>query len=616
MGGSSIIIYMEQTVKNTLAESVRACQNCKNQFTIESEDFQFYEKIKVPPPTFCPECRLQRRLAWINSRTLYSRSVDGKSAISMYAPDKKYNIVEDKKWWNDTFDLINFGQEYNFNVPFFQQFDALLKRVPLPHLQRNYPTFENSDYCNAASYLKNCYLVFGADRSENVSYSNGVVEVRDSTDITFSYKSELCYECLVTEQCYHCFFCQDVENSSDMIFSQDCIGCNNCVGCFGLRNKSYHIFNQPYLKEEYKRKVEEFSIGSFEALEKLRNQAEEFFILQPHKFMHGRSNSDVSGDYIYHSKNVHHGAKVHHAENCKYVFILDYFTGGTANSYDYSWFGNNAELMYDTAWCGLGVSNIRFSVWNYDAMDLQYCYGCHNSQHLFGCVGLRNKKYCIFNKQYTKEEHEALVFKIIEHMNAMPYQDKKGRVYRYGEFLPVELSPFNYNETMAHEFVPQTRKQLEEIGYSWGDRTERNLTAQMSYKDLPDHINDVPNDLVGKLILCRAFEEDENSALEHNCTKVFKMTPQELSFYRRLGLPLPRLCPNSRYYQRLKQWNILKLWHRICTCSGEKSDNGVYQNTTKHFHDTEHCPNEFETSYAPDRPEIVYCESCYNAEVV
>ena len=29
----------------------------------------------------------------------------------------------------------------------------------------------------------------------------------------------------------------------------------------------------------------------------------------------------------------------------------------------------------------------------------------------------------------------------------------------------------------------------------------------------------------------------------------------------------------------------------------------------------QNCKKEFETSYAPDRPEIVYCESCYNKEV-
>ena len=41
-----------------------------------------------------------------------------------------------------------------------------------------------------------------------------------------------------------------------------------------------------------------------------------------------------------------------------------------------------------------------------------------------------------------------------------------------------------------------------------------------------------------------------------------------------------------------------------------------YQNTVEHSHHKGKCPNEFETSYAPDRPEIVYCEQCYQAEVI
>jgi RNA polymerase subunit RPABC4/transcription elongation factor Spt4 len=33
------------------------CQNCKKDFNIEPDDFSFYEKMKVPVPTWCPECR-------------------------------------------------------------------------------------------------------------------------------------------------------------------------------------------------------------------------------------------------------------------------------------------------------------------------------------------------------------------------------------------------------------------------------------------------------------------------------------------------------------------------------------------------------------------------------
>ena len=60
-------------------------------------------------------------------------------------------------------------------------------------------------------------------------------------------------------------------------------------------------------------------------------------------------------------------------------------------------------------------------------------------------VKLKQKKYCILNKQYTKEEYEKLVPKIKKHMNEMPYIDKKGRIYKYGEFKNHDFIHFNFN---------------------------------------------------------------------------------------------------------------------------------------------------------------------------
>ena len=37
----------------------KICQNCKKDFIIEPEDFNFYEKIKVPLPTFCADCAIR-----------------------------------------------------------------------------------------------------------------------------------------------------------------------------------------------------------------------------------------------------------------------------------------------------------------------------------------------------------------------------------------------------------------------------------------------------------------------------------------------------------------------------------------------------------------------------
>ncbi|KKT90642.1 MAG: hypothetical protein UW91_C0052G0013 [Parcubacteria group bacterium GW2011_GWF2_45_11] len=99
----------------------KTCQNCKSGFTIEPEDFAFYEKIHVPPPTFCPDCRLQLRLLFRNERTFYKRKCDlcGKNMISSYAPEYTYPVYCQKCWWSDKWDPYQYGREYDFSKPFF-----------------------------------------------------------------------------------------------------------------------------------------------------------------------------------------------------------------------------------------------------------------------------------------------------------------------------------------------------------------------------------------------------------------------------------------------------------------------------------------------------------------
>src|SRR3990167_8840834 len=107
-------------------KETRICQNCKKDFVIENEDFNFYEKIKVPPPTFCPECRMIRRFLWRNERALYKRPCNvpkhTEEIISMYSPDVPSVVFDQKYWWTDGWDPLEYEQEYDFNIPFLSQF--------------------------------------------------------------------------------------------------------------------------------------------------------------------------------------------------------------------------------------------------------------------------------------------------------------------------------------------------------------------------------------------------------------------------------------------------------------------------------------------------------------
>jgi len=223
------------------------------------------------------------------------------------------------------------------------------------------------------------------------------------------------------------------------------------------------------------------------------------------------------------------------------------------------------------------------------------------------------------NKQYLKEEYyEELIIKIKSYMNTKPYKDKTGIIYKYGEFFPIELSPFGYNETVANEYFPMTKEEIQAKGYKYTDikKYKGEYKVTMRTQDIPDHIKNVGNKILEEVIECANVHNEEEKKDVCKGVGAFKIIPQELEFYKKQNFPIPRLCPDCRHFERIKQRNPLKLWHRKCTCGGKKSDNNVYDNIVEHFHKAVHCPNEFETTYAPERKEIVYCEPCYLSEVV
>ncbi len=593
------------------------CQNCKNQFTIEPEDFNFYKKIDVPAPTWCPECRLIRRLLWRNERYLYKRSCGlcGKIHLAMYPADAPYVVFCSPCWWSDTWDSLKYGREYDFSEPFFKQFEKLLKSVPLQDLWTNYLNMENSDYNNLASMLKNCYMLFHADNDDGCSYGSGVKFSKDSVDNTMLQHSELCYECVNVVRGYKNYYSVDCYECRNIYFCKNCVNCTDCVGCTGLRNKKYHIFNKPYSKEEYSDKLKELNLFSWNNVRKIKNEAESLWQKYPVKFMHGRHNTNSSGDYIFNSKNVSRSYEMVDTENAKYSQFLS--SPSTHDAFDYTEWGEGAELIYESILCGRGISRHSFVAHSEDqSREITYSFLTVSSSSVFGCVGVRSKQYCILNRQYTKEEYERLVPEIIEHMNKMPYVDKQGRVYRYGEFFPINIAPWTYNESTAQEFFPLSRNQVVKQGYRWRDFEDKPYSPTLSWKDLPDTVKEAGDEILKETILCKAWDENSERAKEHNCTKAFRITLQELQFYRAMNIPLPRACYNTRHFLRTQYRNPIRFWRRSCHCASKTSENNAYQNITTHAHGAGKCPNKFETSYSPDRKEIVYCEECYQAEVV
>jgi hypothetical protein len=586
----------------------RGCANCKIEFIIEPDDFTFYQKIEVPAPTWCPSCRRQRSFSWRSEWSLHKNKCakTGRELISGFAPDSGITVYERDLWWADDWDPLEFGATYDFEKPFFIQFSELFRRVPQPAVFNTLTV--NCTYTQHTGEFKNAYLVFASWSGENVTYGARAIETKDSMDVYVVGKCEFCYQSVEAVKCSRVFFSQKVENCNDSSFLFNCKGCTDCFGCTNLRNKSYYLFNKPYSKEEYKKEVEKLNLGSYKNLEEVKMKFTELKQNSLHKFANINNSENVTGDNITNSFNCTECFDVvGEVRNCK--FTHNALT--LKDSYDGYGVGANAELLCEVFDAGVKGAKQCFGGIIYGCMSAYYCYNCHNASNIFGCIGLRKKDYCILNKQYSKEEYEKLIPKVREHMKEMPYTDKKGRIHSYGEFFPTELSPFAYNESIAQEHFPLTKEEVLEKGYKWRDPEKRHYEITMKTEDIPDHIKDVQDSITKEIIGC-----EHKGTCNEACTTAFKIIPQELQFYQRMHLPLPRLCPNCRHYQRFKLRNPTKLWNRKCQCAGTESDNKMYENDSQHFHGTEHCPNEFETTYAPERKETIYCEQCYNSEVV
>ncbi len=572
-----------QEIHSTISGQARNCQNCKQDFVIEPEDFNFYEKMKVPPPTWCPECRTIRRFSFTNVWNLYKQTCAkcGKSVVSMYSPDKPFTIYCMPCWWADDWDGTEYGMDYDSSRLFLEQLKELNLKIPRAALEANYLTNIRCEYTNALGHCKDSYLIFWADFCENAFYSSFLNGLKDSLDCYRAKDSELCYEDVSIYKCYRTFFSEECDSCTYVWFSRNCTGCTNCFGCINLRNKSYYIFNEPYSREAYFEKLKELKLDSREALATIKNQVYEFWRKYPQRVYIGSSlNVNVSGDYVYNSKNTHDAYLVDGVEDARYVQFIS--VAPARDCYDYSGWGDGVEKVYESAVVGEGASGVKFSAecWP-NVMDIEYSIYAISCKHVFGCSGLKRKEYCILNKQYSKEEYEKLSAQIREDMVKNPYTDSLGRKWSYGEFLPIDLSAFAYNETIAQQYFPKTKEGAMAEGFGWHEVEVNQYAITKKWNEVPDTIVKTDVSVLKEVIGCA------------ECGKAFRIVQGEFDLMQKLNLPLPARCSNCRQKARFARTNLPGLYDRTCA----------------------KCSKPIKTSYAPERPEIVYCEQCYQAEV-
>jgi hypothetical protein len=531
----------------------KICAVSGEPFEIADEDLTFYNKIapvfngrkyRIPPPTLSPLMRLRRRLTFRNPISVFLRpaSDTGENIFSMFPPDTVFPVLNSDSWWSDSWSALDFGVGFDPSRSFFEQFQSLRDRVP--HLATCIVQNENSNYCNNCSHLKNCYLVFNTSQAQDCFYSENVWDSVNCIDCTHTKKSELCYDCIMCQRCYNVQGSQECEDCSDSYFLLNCRACSNCLGCVNLRHKEFCVYNKQLTERKYKKFIGQQKLGSYQARQKLTLEAVKFWKQHPHPHRVSNRVENISGNHLVECKNVFNSFWIKQGEDLKYCFTCD---DNIKDCYDYSIPGINAERLYECCVCGLNVYNLGFSYWcNEGCSNLYYCYMCFGCEDCFGCVGLHKKQYCILNQQFTEEQYEKEVSRIIEQMDA---------ANQWGEFFPEALAPFPYNYSYAARFFPESREEVLSQGLSWLEKEFVESTETLESEDIPDGLPESDQSMVVK---------------STKSGRSFRITQQEIEKYRQLNVPLPRMSYDERMEARAAELGGLELCTRFCEKTGKE----------------------------------------------
>ncbi len=551
----------------------RVCRVSGERFYVRPEDIEFYKKMQVPLPTLCPHCRMQRRMAHrvllpIFYKKRCSAPEHGEKVISFYSEKNPIKIYDDDYYISDKWEATDFAVDYNRDESFFEQFLRFKLSVPHQASSRDLKSV-NCKYIISGSESKNCYYSSAPMNSENVHFSMITINTKNSQDVGDVDNSEYCYDSLYLNHCYKVKYSRESSHCVNSAFLFDCRDCADCFMSSNLRHKKYVFYNQQLSKSEYQRKMAEIDLGDRMEVERLKDDFQKIIQDSIHKNLRNEKVERSVGNLLRECKDCYKVHRVYNSENIAYVSNGH----GVRDSMDL-YGAINSEESYESSGIGDGVSKIKFSLGIRGGLELEYCTDCVNCEYCFASVGLKNKKFCIFNKQYSEEEY----WQKVDEIKTKMLEDGE-----YGEFFPIKNSVHPYQDTIASaEGYFLTEEEVKSKGYhEYAEiKSELDLSGDnvLLGKDLPNNIKEVEDSILDKVIICEKTE------------KPFKIVNFELKFYQQEKIPLPTVHPLERIRSRVATKYTFHIWEDICA----------------------RCGSKMFSAHNPKKKLKVYCEKCYN----
>jgi hypothetical protein len=392
---------------------------------------------------------------------------------------------------------------------------------------------ENSDYCDVCYTTKNWYLSFNSTWwNENVIYS--ICTKDNCKDIYNSFMAwdwtSNCYQSAWVINWFNVFYSKNISWSNNVRFCNNLIGCSECLFCDSLENASYCIKNKVYSKDEY-----------LTLKANLLSKKDSFDVYYDGVLSMPPSNMasvNCKGNFCVKSEDVENGYNVYQTKHWRNL-IINGSSKWNSHMYDcVSCGSNDASDMYACTLSGT-AQHLYCCDASWIGSNLYYCSFLNWCSFCLGCIGLKNKSYCILNKQYTKEDRYIEVDKIFWKMQAD---------WSLWSFFPASMNPFYFNDTAAYLIDPSFTK--EEVVAKWYLRRDEPIKV-----DIPAGVQTVKTSELGQFesldangkrnindeILKKVILDEQGNA--------YRIIPMELEFLCKYELPLPR----KHWLDRMKE---------------------------------------------------------------
>jgi hypothetical protein len=504
-----------KTILDATKPGERVCALTGKKWNMTEEEISWYRKFQVPPSRQSPLTRLSILLGF-NTGLAFSWNKDyrnGKLLMSLFHPDLPFKIVEDQDWSKE--DYLIYGKDIDFSCSFFDQVWELETTVPF-RASRSRNSDETSIAIGVISGVRN-YLTAGSLAVSDCFYSYALIESKENMDAVNGEHIERCFTVSARNRLTDCQYVFESSSCFNCCFLFDCQECESCFGAVNKRHKKYLWFDEPLTEQAWKERRSQVDLSVCSIAQTYKEKFYTFWKekgVWPQAFW--KNTQESSGEALF---------------DCLRCFKC--FWEFRSKDLFFCWAGVESSL---SAFCtaggwetdayscsgGIRTQATRFCLACTNTSLSEYCIHCEDCENCFGCVGLKQKRFCIFNKEYKEEEYWK---KVDELKCAMLARGE------YGEFFPAKFSLPGFPFSAGQIYLNYTQEQLGQFGAIQLDPRRSLILAPelknktpLSLEDLPDRLEDFDTE---KFLNSPIYDKEAD--------RCFSIVPKEIALRKRYG---------------------------------------------------------------------------------